>query len=367
MSRKLEPTGVPAEEMTADQAAAQADVQAAQADAQEARKAADDALMADGMTPPDQPKPKKMKSKTLRAWAAALVFVFVAVGLMVHSGTGTPSSFGWNYISGVCPLASLEALFGTWAFVPRLAIAFAAVVIIVVFVGKAFCAWGCPIPHIQDIFKTKKVKGLEASERQESADRALARWQKGSKPKRKKVDVDSRHAVLGGTLLTTAIFGFPVFCAICPIGLTFGTFILLWRFVQFNDPSWGLLVFPIIIILEVVVLRKWCGRICPIGALLSLVSTFNGRFRPTIDHEKCLRDTSGTACMACDVACPEKIDPYGNLGDRGMEECVKCRRCADACPVSAITLPFKKRKMDDAVSTSPKSETLETESSTVEA
>lgn len=362
MSDQLEPK----DPMSQEETVLEAVVLTEATDAVEAEEAAEAALEADGLpTEVGTPK-KKMKSKTLRAWVAALVFVFVAVGLLVHSGTGTPSSFGWDYISALCPLASLEAIFGTWTFVPRFIIAFAAVIILVVFVGKAFCAWGCPVPHIQDIFKTKKVKALEASERQESADRAIERWHKGSKPKAKKVDIDSRHAILGGTLLTTAIFGFPIFCAICPIGLTFGTFILFWRFVQFNDPSWGLLIFPIIIILEVVVLRKWCGRICPIGALLSLVSTFNRRFRPTIDHEKCLRDTSGTACMACDVACPEKIDPYGDLGDRGMEECVKCRRCADACPVSAITLPFKKRKMD-ALPLAPQTAASEGEKPTVEA
>lgn len=315
---------------------------------QEAAVATGAALAADNLpTNTGDAKTNKVKSRTLRAWVAILVFVCIGAGLLVHQGFGTPSSFGWDFVNAICPLAALEALFGEKTFILRAVLAFAAVVIFVVIFGKVFCAWGCPVPHVQDIFKTKKKKELEATERQESAERAIERWHKGSKPQRKKVDIDSRHAVLGGTLLTTAIFGFPVFCAICPVGLTFATFILFWRLVQFNDPSWGLLIFPIIIILEVVVLRKWCGRICPIGALLSLISTFNKRFRPTVDHDKCLRDTSGTSCMACDVACPESIDPYGNLGDRGMEECIKCRRCVDACPVSAIKLPFTKRKMDE--------------------
>lgn len=38
---------------------------------------------------------------------------------------------------------------------------------------------------------------------------------------------DSRHAVLGGALLTTAVFGFPVFCLVCPVGLTFAAVALL--------------------------------------------------------------------------------------------------------------------------------------------
>ena len=41
--------------------------------------------------------------------------------------------------------------------------------------------------------------------------------------------LDSRHYVLGGALLSTAVFGFPVFCLVCPIGLTFATVLVVWR------------------------------------------------------------------------------------------------------------------------------------------
>lgn len=284
---------------------------------------------------------RRFRSATARGLVAAAVLAVVAVGLALPTGTGTLSSMGWGAIAAVCPLGALESLFGAWAFVPRALIAFAAIVLIVVVAGKAFCSWVCPIPHVQSLFKTKRRAREEAAERNAAADAALGRWRRGEKPARPKVAVDSRHAVLGGALLSTAIFGFPVFCLVCPVGLTFATFIVLWRFVQFNEPTWGLLVFPAVIVLEVVVLRKWCGRICPLGALLSLVSTFNRRFRPTVDSKACLRDVEDVGCKACAQACPELIDPYADLGNRSMTECVKCRSCADACPAHAITLPFR--------------------------
>lgn len=289
-----------------------------------------------------------MKSSTVRALVAAGVFVVVGVGLALPTGTGTLSSLGWNAISAICPLGAIESAFGSWAFIPRALIALAAIVLIVMVVGKAFCSWVCPIPHVQNLFKTKKRRQLEAEERQSAAHASLVNWKEKRPVEHSKVPLDSRHAVLGGALLSTAIFGFPVFCLVCPIGLTFATFILLWRFVQFNEPTWGLLIFPAIVILEVVVLRKWCGKICPMGALLSLVSSLNKRFRPTVDARACLRDTEGAGCEACAAACPERIDPYADLGERSMVECVKCRSCADACPMSAITLPFstKKKKTD---------------------
>lgn len=282
-----------------------------------------------------------MKSSTVRGLVVAAVFVIVAVGLMFPTGTGTLSSMGWNAIAAICPLGALESVFGSWTFVPRALIALVAMVLIIVVVGKAFCSWICPIPLVQNLFKTRKRTRQEGEERQKAANYALENWKEGRRVSRRKVPIDSRHAVLGGALLSTAIFGFPVFCLVCPIGLTFATFILLWRLVQFNEPTWGLIIFPAIVILEVVVLRKWCGRICPMGAFLSLVSTLNRRFRPTVDTTMCLRDTKGVGCEACAAACPEHIDPYADLGERSMTECVKCRSCAEACPVHAIMLPCK--------------------------
>lgn len=304
----------------------------------------EDDLNQDGEHP--QPK-RRMKASTLRAITGVLVFVLVGIGLAFNIGTGTISSFGWDYIATICPVGALESIFGAWAFVPRAVIVLVIVLLLGVVVGKAFCAWACPVPHVENIFKSKKRKAIEAAEQSEAADRSIQRWRKKEKIARKPVALDSRHAVLGGTLLTTAIFGFPVFCIVCPVGLSIATFILVWRTLQFNEPTWGLLIFPLIIVLEVVVFRKWCGRLCPIGALLSLVGTFNKRFQPTVDHTTCLRDTKDANCKICDAACPEYIDPFADKGDRAMTECIKCRRCVDSCPVSAIKLPFAKKKVKE--------------------
>lgn len=287
---------------------------------------------------------RTLKSSTVRGLAAVAVFVVVGIGLALPTGTGTPSSMGWSSVAALCPLGAIESALGSWAFVPRALIVLAVIVLIVVLVGKAFCAWACPVPHIQNLFKTRKQKRRELDARREAAAYSFSNWDEDRAVEHPRVPLDSRHAVLGGALLSTAIFGFPVFCLVCPIGLTFATFILLWRLVQFNELTGGLLVFPAIVILEVVVLRKWCGSICPLGALLSLISTLNRRFRPKVDAHACLRDAEDIDCQACATACPEHIDPYADLGERSMTECVKCRSCADACPVHAITLPFRKQR-----------------------
>lgn len=123
----------------------------------------------------------------------------------------------------------------------------------------------------------------------------------------------------------------------------------MWRFVQFNEPTIGLLVFPAILIVEFVVLRRWCHKICPLGALLSLLARGNKTFRPTVDRSLCLR-RDGVACETCASVCPEHIDPYADSGERSMVECTKCKSCAQACPVSAIRFPLRPAEKNDASS-----------------
>jgi ferredoxin-type protein NapH len=288
---------------------------------------------------------RKMRFSAVRGATCLAAFVLVAIGLTWSTGTGTPSSLGLDFIATICPLGALESMLGSWSFIPRTVIALAAMIIGILFLGKAFCSWVCPIPHIGDVFKSKKRRNAEVAKRIAAADVTFDQQAEGGVPKHK--TFDSRHAVLGGALLSTAIFGFPVFCLICPVGLTFATSILLWRFVQFNEPTWGLIIFPAVIIIEVLVLRRWCHRICPLGALLSLFSTFNVTLRPTVDTEKCLQTTGTGTCKACLHICPERVDPIRDKGECSMVECTKCHSCADVCPVGAISFPFLPRRRRD--------------------
>ena len=280
---------------------------------------------------------KKLKTSMLRALTATAVFAVVAIGLAFATGTGTLSSLGWNSVAAICPLGALESLLGAKAIAVRSLIALAGAVIIFVLAGKAFCSWVCPVPHFQNLFKSRKDKQVEAQARSKAADRSLERWEKGETVKREAVD--SRHAVLGGALLSTAIFGFPVFCLVCPVGLIFATFILFWRLIQFNEPTIGSIIFPVILIVELLVFKRWCGVICPLGALMSLISKANKTFKPQVNTEICLR-SDGSSCKACASACPEHIDPVNNLGDRSVDECVRCKSCSDVCPAGAILFPF---------------------------
>lgn len=516
--------------------------------------------------------PKKSRFRTARGWVALACVAFVLVGMAFHVGIGTPSAFGIQQISAICPLGALETMAGAKGVMLHPLLLFALVVVLIALVGKAFCAWMCPVPWLQKFFRPKKraasaksaverdaaprsgagggaaagpdaghdaaaksgaghdapascgesvmgfaqtgastsgpvnaakaqtgmvsdascqktrecvlsaadecandalhvttaasghatnacaadsgscsldfartraIFGSKTAEPGEAhptctpfaaataaTDSAAARGEgagesrlahpaapgsapasgngaaiasstcafasearsvslaargsgasrssaacaldpaaaPGSAPAsevastctpsacsgcagasacakalapvggaRDGVRLDSRHAVLVGTLASAAVFGFPVFCLICPVGLTFATIIGLWNLVQFNEPTWALVVFPIILIAEVTVLRKWCSKICPISALVSLLSNLNVTLRPRVKADACLR-SRGVDCHACVDACPEQLDPHS----RRIPECSKCGKCVEACPAKAISIKLLK-------------------------
>lgn len=328
-------------------------------------------------------EPKKSRFRTARGWVALACVAFVLVGMAFHVGIGTPSAFGIQQISAICPLGALETMAGAKGVMLHPLLLFALVVVLIVLVGKAFCAWMCPVPWLQKFFRPKKraASAKDAAGREATAqsaaghdapascgDSAVGSTQaEAAEPEethsacapsacaacagasacakalapvggaRDGVRLDSRHAVLVGTLASAAVFGFPVFCLICPVGLTFATIIGLWNLVQFNEPTWALIIFPIILIAGVTVLRKWCSKICPISALVSLLSNLNVTLRPRVKADACLR-SRGVDCHACVDACPEQLDPHS----RRIPECSKCGKCVEACPAKAIGIKLLK-------------------------
>ena len=149
------------------------------------------------------------------------------------------------------------------------------------------------------------------------------------------------YVILGGALASSAVFGFPVFCLICPVGLTFALTAALWRLFEFNETNWAILWFAGFLVLELLVLRRWCSRFCPLGALWTLASRFNRFLRPKAREDLCTRVTHGVACTICRDVCPEGIDPAEAAGNPMLlARCTKCGACAAACPTGAVHFPF---------------------------
>ncbi len=169
---------------------------------------------------------RRVRASTLRVLSALGVAALVCLGLALHTGTGTPSSFGIADIAALCPLGGVEAAIASRTVVPPLLIGLAVVVALTLLLGRAFCAWGCPVPLLRRVFRGKKASKRDASSPDSGPLDVPASERGGLR--------DSRNWVLGGAILSTAAFGFPVFCLVCPVGLTFGTLVVVWRVFQFN-------------------------------------------------------------------------------------------------------------------------------------
>lgn len=294
----------------------------------------------------------KKHSKTLRTLTAAAIIVIITVGFVTNVGLGTMSAPGIGDLSILCPLGALGTMLASKMMVPRAVISLVAMVLLIVVFARAFCDWMCPVPLVQKLrgvfSKGKKPEEATAPDvaapltEAETAALASSCDKDGagcaSCSAKRGAALDARHFVLGGALVSTVAFGFPVFCLVCPIGLTFASIIALVQLFGIQTLSWGVVLFPLFLILEVTVLRKWCSRFCPLGALLSLLSLPNRLFRPKVDEGKCLR-TKGVDCTVCADLCPEALDPHV---DEGLHDCSKCRDCAENCPAGAISFPVRR-------------------------
>ena len=316
---------------------------------------------------------KKKNTARLRFIVMIAVLALVAVGYFTAFGIGNVCGIGFDSITLLCPLGSLLSMIAGKTAIPMAIVSIVAVFVVCVLLGKVFCSWVCPV-HFLSKLKPGKKAGKKAAgasdDKAAGADDAEAAAADGAATadaapaplteserkllgkkgcglcehpcgKSKGIKLDSRHGILAAALVTTGIFGFPVFCIICPVGLTFISVMLIMRLFAFGEATWTIVLFVAIILVEVVLLPRWCKHFCPLGALLSLFSAANKTFVPKIDETKCLNTTANVECNRCVAACPEGINLHDIAkGETTLNDCSKCKACSDVCPASAITFEF---------------------------
>jgi len=256
------------------------------------------------------------------------------------------------------PYVALMTLLSTHALYRGLAWAGVVLVLTVVF-GRVFCGWICPFGTLHHffgwIFPSRYLRGNQ---------RVTANKSKGWQITKYYLLL----AFLGAALFGSAIGGLldPICVAVRAIGLgvlpvlqyigiraTDATASAHSRALQnvgdsvqetlahhvwtsnqsYYHQTW-LIVFSLVAILFMnrIIPRFWCRALCPLGALLGVVSRF-ALFGMKKDHAKC------TDCNLCLVHCQGADSPQGGVKHK-QEECHVCLNCESACPEDVIRWGF---------------------------
>ena len=195
---------------------------------------------------------------------------------------------------------------------------FAAIVLLSLVFGKAFCSWLCPVGFLSELIGDFGEKIFKGKIR-------IPKW----------LDYPLRslkYLMLG--FLFYAVFALMDIIAVRAfLESPYNQVADLKMYYFFADISrTSLIILASLFILSIVIRNFWCRYLCPYGALLGLVSF--------LSPNKIKRNPiSCIDCGLCAKACPSKIK-VDKVLTVISDECNSCLSCVDACPV-ADTLDLK--------------------------
>ncbi|MFX1579852.1 MAG: 4Fe-4S binding protein [Promethearchaeota archaeon] len=264
----------------------------------------------------------------------------------------------WEQLPTLPILAPLEAPFGVIAgsfdtMIREFATGFfpfftlGAMLIILIFVGRAPCGWICPIGTIQDFVtlpkrtKTRPSPGTEEELRKVKAyvfviAAFFAVWVGLARL----TGTEENLVSLLGENLANDIFA--------PLNPAYIIFVLLpkqlwptslntlWFFSTWGWPLFQMIFVIFIFLISVWVPRWFCRWLCPAGWFYSIFSR-DALIGIGRNPARCTPDT----CNVCEVVCPMNIRirrfPYQHMHS---PDCIMCLECKSHCPNNAIVLRF---------------------------
>ena len=276
----------------------------------------------------------------------------------------------WNYSRGY-------AVFYSTSGVEKLFIVFGLVAIMSIVLGRFFCGWLCPFGLYMDMLtRIRKVFGKRHLDLSDKTNAAIGQFRYiiiaiflilsvifGS------------YAIFGTQLIPGTTPGGPLgteagivsninepFCLVCPMRPLCILALSATGYMDFSyitqiayGPFWitgayltsvNLAILITITALSLAYRRFWC-RICPLGGLTALFSTFTPFKKIALtrlhkDEQKC------TKCGICKRVCPTQATQMYEKkgGDVTESRCMLCARCVEMCPYEdALSLKVAGKKV----------------------
>lgn len=252
-----------------------------------------------------------------------LTLFFLMLGMTTETLLG---SYPTSIFLEASPLVALGTMLSSGTLYMGLAWAGVIVLITLIF-GRIFCSWICPlgiINHLTGLLFPKKK--TEAERVAENRPRPL---------------YNLKYYLLSFFLIAAA-FGSLQVGLMDPICLTvrsFSTSLLpathelysaLYPQLNFN---WGWVIggiFIAVVLANRWIPRFWCRALCPLGALLGVLSRFS-LFRIHRNLTNC------TNCNKCVEVCDGAAEPQATTK---QSECLMCMSCIAECPHDALSYKF---------------------------
>jgi MauM/NapG family ferredoxin protein len=275
-----------------------------------------------------------------------LLFLYLLLGTQQGATTILPHDFFFR----LDPLAGISAMLASRSWLAPMALG-GIILLLTLAVGRVWCSWLCPLGTLLD-------------------------WTPARRIRQNRIDIPSYWRYVKDfflfAILFSALYGSLTLLILDPVTLLFRSissailpaldFVVLriemwlYRFeliqpaVEWFDsvirgtiftgqsffiPNLILAaVFIGVLAFNMVRPRFWCRYLCPLGALLGLISRISF-FRYSQDNVKC------TNCQHCTFVCPTGAINLDKEIAVDSSECIQCHDCGAVCPTQAIS--FRKQ------------------------
>ncbi len=263
--------------------------------------------------------PKKLR--TYRRIYAGFFFALF-IGLLFVTDYSRMQGYQTALLLELDPLTAIAAFLTSGTFYLGLLLALL-IIVPTLFMGRFFCSWICPL-GIANQFLGWLFHGLRPHQRYElNRYRSLYRL---------------KYYLLTA-LLVLALFGSLQVGLLDPIALMVRSFSLavfpalnqIGLPLYLNQPVFLGGIFIALTLVAILLANRflprfWCRTLCPLGALLGMLSR-RAPLRIQRDVDKCID------CDKCLKACQGGCDPHAELR---ISECHVCMNCIEECPTQAL-------------------------------